>query len=219
MKTSRNDPFNLNLCMRGLGTVITHMHSDIYEYIYYFTFKKSMKSYAQDFKDPWEQHIEDEVFFREIDDPWVQNSLNTMSKLIDYKIELNLRFGIDEIEDLEDETIDLESTRFHPYTLVFKRSKSLKKLKLYYERTIAGFIESLSLYAYALTAQSYKIPLILKRQLKLPGDESLRLLNYDDDNVALTKELIIALMKDLNDFRSLTPIKSAPRKRIPTRKN
>jgi len=221
MKISRNDPFDLNLCMRGLGVVITHMHSDVYEYIYHFTFKKSMKSYSQDFKDPWEQHIEHEAFFREIDDPWVQSALNTMTRLVEYKIGLSLRFGIDEEEDLEDEVINLESSRFHPYTLVFKRSKSLKKLKLYYDRTISGFIESLSLYAFALTAQSNKIPLVLRRQLKLQGPESLRLLNHDDNNVALTKELIMALMTDLNDFRNLgpKPKKATSTNRVPINKN
>jgi hypothetical protein len=181
------------------------MHSDVYEYIYHFTFKKTMKSYSQDFKDPWDQYIEDEAFFRDIDDPWVHNALDTMTRLIEYKIDLCLRFGIDEVEDSQDEAINLESTRFYPYTLVFKRSKSLKKLKLYYDRTISGFIESLSLYAYALTAQSNKIPLVLKRQLKLPEQESLRLINHDDSNIELIKELIIGLMKDLSLFRSLGP--------------
>ncbi|NRF38336.1 hypothetical protein [Pedobacter foliorum] len=214
MKPSRNDPFDLNLCMRGLGVVITNMHSDVYEYIYHFTFKKTMKSYGQDFKDPWEQHIEHEAFFREIDDPFVHNALNTMTRLIEYKVDLSLRFGIDEEEDLQNEIINLESIRFHPYRLLFKRSKSLKKLKLYYDRTISGFIESLSLYAYALTAQSNKIPLVLKRQLKLPEQDSLRLLNHDDSNIELIKELIIGLMKDLSHFRSLGP---KPRK-VPSTK-
>lgn len=221
MKTSRNDPFDLNLCMRGLGVVITHMHSDVYEYIYHFTFKKTMKSYSQDFKDPWDQYIEDEAFFRDIEDPWVHNALDTMTRLIEYKIDLCLRFGIDEVEDSQDEAINLESTRFYPYTLVFKRSKSLKRLKLYYDRTISGFIESLSLYAYALTAQSNKIPLVLKRQLKLPEQESLRLINHDDSNIELIKELIIGLMKDLSLFRSLGPKskKAAPTKRGSISKN
>jgi hypothetical protein len=208
MKLSRNDPFDLNLCMRGLGVLITYMHSDIYEYVYHFAFKKPLKSYARDFKDPWEQPIEHDDFFKELNDPVVTNSLHTMERLIDCKLELNLRFGIDEIEDLDNDVIVSESDRFKPYLLVHKRSKSYKKLKQYYERTLTGFIESLSLYACALTAQRYKIPLVLKRQLSLPGQESLMLLNQDDNNVELIKDLVIALKQDLSDFKSLNQHKT-----------
>lgn len=212
MGISRNDPFDLRLCMRGLSVLVTYMHSDIYEYVFHFTFKKSLKSYAAEFKDPWEQHLEDDEFFRDTDDPLVINCLETMDKLIDYKLELNVIFGIDELEDLESEAIILESSRFQPYLLFYKHSKSYKKLKSYYERSILGFIESLSLYAYALTAQSYKIPLVLRRQLKLPGQESLRLLNHDDSHVEMIKKLIIALQKDVDDFRHLCLSKAARQK-------
>ncbi|WP_316819162.1 hypothetical protein [Pedobacter nyackensis] len=213
MKPSRNDPFDLSLSMRGLGAVVTRMHSDIYEYVYHFTFKKYLKSYIRDFKDPWEQPIEHDDFFNEVDDPVVKSCFAAMRRLVDYKIELNLIFGIDEIADLEDEYIVVESKRFKLYLLVYKRSKSYKKLKLYYERTLTGFIETLSMYAYALTAQSYKIPLVLKRQLALPGEESLRLLNDDDSNVAMIKELVIGLKKDLEDFKSLSVSKTAKKTR------
>lgn len=211
MRVSGSDPFDLKLCMRGLGILVTYMHSDVYEYVYHFTFKKSLKLYASDFKDPWIQHIEDDEFFRNTDDPLVSNCLNTMRRLIEYKAGLNLIFGIDEVEDLEDEFIVAESSRFRPFTLVFKRSKSYKKLKIYYERTLSGFIESLSLYAYVLTAQRYKIPLVLKRQLNLPGQESLRLLNHDDTNVEMLKELIVNLKNDLDEFRDLSLSKAARR--------
>jgi len=179
------------------------MHSDIYEFTYFLTFKKSMKLYARDFDNPWEQPIEHDDFFREIDDPFVANSLKALEKLIDFKLELTLRFGIDEIEDLEDEVIIVQAGRFKPYMMVHKRSKSYKKLKLYYERTLSGFIDSLYLYACALTARSYKIPLVLKRQFNLPGQESLRLLNHDDNNVELLATLITGLKTDLNDLRAL----------------
>ena len=51
MKNSRNDPFDLNLCIRGLGSLVTSLHSDIYEYAYHLTFKRSMKMYASEFYD------------------------------------------------------------------------------------------------------------------------------------------------------------------------
>lgn len=203
MNISRNDPFDLNLCIRGLGTLVTYMHSDIYEYTYFLTFKKSMKLYAKDFNNPWEQPIEHDDFFREIDDPFVENCLKTLEKLIDFKLELALRFGIEEIEDLQDDVIIVQAGRFKPFMLVYKRSKSYKKLKLYYERTLSGFIDSLYLYACALTARSYKIPLVLKRQFNLPGQEGIRLLNHDDDNVELLATLITGLKADLNNLRTL----------------
>ena len=212
MKLSRNDPFDLRLCMRGLGALVTRMHSDIYEYVYHFTFKKSLKSYGKDFKDPWDQYIEDDDFFMDVDDPLVKNCIISMGRLIEYKQALNLIFGIEEVEDLEDEFIVSESNRFKIFLLVYKHSKSYKKLKPYYERTLEGFIENLSLYAYALTAQSYKIPLVLSRQLKLSGEESLRLLNADDTNVAMIKELVIGLKRDLENSKSLSVSKAAKRK-------
>lgn len=203
MKISRNDPFDLNLCIRGLGTLLTYMHSDIYEYTYFLTFKKSMKLYARDFNDPWEQPINHDDFFEGIDDPFVQNCRETMGRLIECKFEVSLRFGIDEEDDLRDEDIIAQAQRFSPYLMVYKRSKSYKKLKLYYERTLSEVIESLYLYACALTAKSYKIPLVLKRQFNLPEQESLKLLNHDDNNVELLATLITELKKDLDGLRLL----------------
>jgi hypothetical protein len=203
MKISRNDPYDSNLCIRGLGVLLTQMHSDLYEYTYFLTFKKSMKSYAKDFNDPWEQSIEDLNFFEKIEDPFVQNCLEAQMKLIHCKAELTLRFGIDEVEDLEDPLMLVQALRFRPYILVFKRSKSYKKLKLYYERSLAEFIESLYFYACTLTAESYKIPLVLKKRFVLPNEESFRLLNHDDHTVELLTELIIGLKKDLTDLRLL----------------
>lgn len=204
MKTSTNDPFDVKLCMRGLGTLITFMHSDIYEYIYHFTFKKFLKSYAGDFKDPWGQHIEDDEFFMDTDDDLVKSCMISMGRLIEYKSALNVIYGIDEAEDLGDETVLFESTRFQPFKLFFKRSKSYKRLKIYYVRTLSSMIDSLCMYTYVLTAQRYKLPLVLRRQLKLPAEESLRLVNHDDSNVAMLKELIIGLRQDLEDFSFLS---------------
>jgi len=51
---------------------INHIHSDIYEYMYYFTFKKSMKLYAKDFNDAWVQYVGEVEFFEKIEDPFVK---------------------------------------------------------------------------------------------------------------------------------------------------
>ncbi|TKC59186.1 hypothetical protein FBD94_16780 [Pedobacter hiemivivus] len=203
MKISRNDTFNLNLCMRGLGVLVTYMHSDIYEFIYHFTFKKSMKLYAKDFKDPWKDSIDHHDFFFDIDDPLVQNCVIALERLIDYKHEITLRFGIDEVEDMNDEFIASQAWRFESYRLVYKQSKSYQQLIPYYDRTLSSVIHSLFLYACALTAQSYKIPRVLKSQVNLPDGDNFRLMNHDDNNVELLINLIVELKKNLEEFRGL----------------
>lgn len=203
MKISRDDPFDLNLCIRGLGVLTTYMHSDIYEYIYYFTFKKVMKSYAKDFNDAWEQYLDEDEFFEKIEDPFVQNALKTQFKLMEFKLELIRRFGFTETEDLEDAEIIIQAQRFKPYILIYKRAKSYKKLKLYYERTLEGIIACLYSYAAAITVQRYKIPLVFKRQFNSADQSWSRLLNTDDNNVLLLEQLILGLKEDLDQLRLL----------------
>lgn len=203
MKPSRNDPFDLNLCIRGLGNLLTAIHSDLYEYVYYLTFRRSMRAYRDDFPHPYIEDIEHMVFFENTGDPYVSSCLSAHNKIAKAKIELSIRWGIDELEDLENESIIIEELRFRPYLSCYKNSKSYKRMTLIYERSLIGIIESLYLYACALTAQSNKIPLVLKRQFKLDDDLSLRLLNEDDNNVSFLKTLIVGLKEDLLHFQSL----------------
>lgn len=203
MKTSTKDPFDLDTCTRGLSMLLSSVHSDLYEFVYFFTFKKSFKAYYSEFNDPWESPVEDGYFFEDNPDPYVQNAMLIFTKVGDYKDELNLRLGIDEDEDRQDAKYVFEGMRFKPYQAFFKRSKSYKKLTLCYERSLSELNHSLFLYASALTAQSNKIPLVLKRQFKLTGDESFRLLNLDDDQVVLLVGLMKELRKSLNEVRLL----------------
>lgn len=196
MKVSRNDPFDLNLSVRGLTILMTYMYSDIYEYMYHLTFKRTMKLYAKEFSDPWERSIDHEEFFQTTEDLFVQNALRVQSKLIDAKLELLKRFGIDEFVELENEETLAEAGRFPTFFLLSKRSKSYKRLKLFYERTLSEHIFTLYLYGCALTATTYKVPLVLKRQFQLQDPASLRLLNQDDDTV----ELLIVLIRDLMEL-------------------
>ncbi|MGY0036433.1 hypothetical protein [Pedobacter sp. NJ-S-72] len=201
MKISTKDQFNLDSSFRGLGLLTVQLYDDIYEYMYHFTFKKVMKSYANDFNDPWKQYIDEVEFFETIEDPFVQNCIRTEGKLMTFKFKLISRFGVDDEE--ESKTAILQAERFKPYILRYKHSKSYKKLRLYYERTIVETIDCLYLYACAITAQSNKIPLVFKRQFKLPEPECMKLLNHDDENVELLMELIVELKKDLNEIRLL----------------
>lgn len=215
MKVSRNDPFDLNLSIRGLGVMLTYMHSDLYEYMYYLTFKRSMKSHSKEFTNPWTESIEHLEFFAESDDPFVQSLYMVTDRLVDAKSELIVRWGIDEEDDLNNDTIVAQAQRYRPYLLLYKKSKSYKKLTQYYERALTDFVSCLYAYACAYTAQSFKIPLILKKQFNLPGAESLRLLNQDDPNVAFLKELISSLCGDLEELLVLRE-KKYKTKIIPT---
>ncbi|WP_316821245.1 hypothetical protein [Pedobacter gandavensis] len=201
MKTSANDPFDLDTCIRGLSMLMASVHSDFYEFVYYFAFKKSFKKYAKDFNNPWESPIEDGAFFDDVEDPYVQGCIKVFSLIGNAKTDLNTWFGINEYQDSQSAKYVFEGMRFRPYQAIFKRSQSYKKLRLTYERSLSELIHSLFLYACAMTAESNKIPLVLKKQFKLNGDESFRLLNRDDDQVALLIELMKELKKILNDLR------------------
>lgn len=203
MKNSRNDLFKLNLCIRGLGNLVTDLHSDIYEYAYILTFRRSMKIYAKEFYDPDDAPMNDLEYFSKTGDLYVTNCYRSIMKLIDYKLELTKRFGIDETEDLLNGAIILESERYKPYCLISKRSKSYKKLVLYYERLLVESIKSLYTYACVLTAQSYKIPRVLTKQFELPEPDCYRLLNSDDNNVLLLNALIVDLKIVLLDLRRI----------------
>ncbi|MCX2451618.1 hypothetical protein OQX61_10120 [Pedobacter sp. PLR] len=203
MKTSTNDPFDLDNCIRGLSMLMSSVHSDFYEFIYYLTFKKEFKAYYSEFNNPWESPIEDGAFFDDVEDPCVQNCLKAFTMIGQAKEELNTWFGIsdEEGEEVRMATYAIEGMRFKPFQVFFKRSKSYKKLKLSYERSLAEFIHSMFLYSCALTAQSNKIPLLLKRQFKLANDDAFRLLNQDDNQVVLLIGLMKGLKKLLNELR------------------
>lgn len=205
MKTSRNDPFDLDTCIKGLSMMISTVHSDFYEFVYYFTFKKSFKEYYSEFNDPWDFPIGDGTFFDDVDDPFVQSGLNAFTFTGLAKFELDGWYSFVPYEDYdvtEEETrVYYEGQRFKPYQMHYKRSKSYKKLKLGYERSLAEFIHSLFLYSCALTAQSNKVPLVLKKQFNLTNDDAFRLLNKDDDKVVLLIDLMKRLRKILIDLR------------------
>jgi hypothetical protein len=82
MKISSKDNFDYIQTIGGMGVILTYMHSDLYEYKYYLTFKRSMKSYAKQFNDAWEQSIDHDDFFDDTTDPIVQNCHSAQGKLI-----------------------------------------------------------------------------------------------------------------------------------------
>lgn len=202
-KITANDPFNLSLTIRGLVFQLIPMSSNVYEYAYYFTFKRSRKSYAHEFNDAWKMPIDKQRFFLDTGDLVVINCCSVENKILDLKIELMRRFAINEKENYQDEVAHAQAKRFEPYRMMYKNSKSYKKLKMYYERTILEYIEYLYKIACVLTASSYRIPLILKKQFLLEDNLSLRLLNSDDDTVVLLMNVMTSLRIDLANLRSL----------------
>lgn len=203
MKTSRNDPYDRKLSTRGMTLLMNYILSDLYEFAYHFTFKRSMKTYGKEFQNPYIQTIDDYEFFESTKDLVVLNICKAHRKIHECKMLFALNHGIEEEEDGQNELILLEASRFDIYKLLYKRSKSYKKLKLYYERTLTDIITSFYTYACALTASSYKIPLVLKRQFQPDDPESMRLLNQDDHNVVLIIELITDLQTELQGIRLL----------------
>lgn len=202
MKTYTNDPFNLKLSIRGLAYQMMFSYSDLYEYAYYFTFKREMKEYLFDFPDPYTLFIEDPEFFETSGDPLVRNCSRAHRRLADCRYELMLNWGIDEFKDMRSKIVHQEANRFHPYKLNFKRAKSYKRLKLYYERTLQENIAYLYLFASAITASKYRVPDVFRKQFELPIPECLNLLNQEDHNVFLLVKLICGLNEDLIELRT-----------------
>ncbi|WP_442587779.1 hypothetical protein ACSBL2_17175 [Pedobacter sp. AW31-3R] len=202
-KPSRKDPFDLNLTFRGLGNLVTELYDNIYEYAYVFTFKRSMKMYREEFYDAYEVPIDDLSFFNNTGDPYVEHCMLVFELLAKYKIRLREIFGLDELCDLEDERVIHEAKRYAPYMLLYKHSKSYKRLKLYYERQLSECCLCFFTYACMLTAQRYQIPRQLMKPYDSPDGSWKRLLNDEDYQVALLIDLISDLKKCLADLRDI----------------
>jgi len=210
-KISASDPFDQQLSIRGLIYQMTQMNSNLYEYAYYLTFKRACKEYADIFKDAYDMPIDEQCFFLGTGDQLVLNCCSSYDKILSLQRELMRRFFIDEIDNLQDKVAEVQSRRYAPYRLLYKRSKSCKRLKMQYERTLLDYIEYLYKFACVFTASNYRIPLVLKRQFFKEEEASLRLLNSDNDTVALLIEAIIGLRADLEALRQLNVNKKKTR--------
>lgn len=206
-KISAKDPFELRLFINGLIRQMVNMNSNIYEFAYFFTFKRSRRAYSLEYNDPYDMYIHEMHFFIDTKDPVVINTCAVRERIIAFKVALMRKYLVDEIENLTDATAIAQSKRFAPYRMLYKKSKSYKKLKVYYERSILDYIEYLYKVACVLTASNYRIPLVLKKQFQAGEELSLRLLDTDNDVIVLLIELITGLRKDLADLRSIPEVK------------
>lgn len=201
LRTYVNDPFDLKLTIRGLAHQIMWCYSDIYEYAYYFTFKKGMKAYEHEFDDAFELYVAETDYFKDGADPLVLNCHKAINRLTAVRDEIVLNWGLDEEKDLKSELVLWESSRYNPYKLNYKVGKTYRRLEHFYERTLAENITYFYLVACALTASKYRIPAVLKKQFEQPMPQSLRLLNHEDHNVSLLINLITGLQEDLDERR------------------
>jgi hypothetical protein len=202
-KISANDSFDDSLFIRGVVHQLLHMYSNVYEFRYYFTFKKTRKRFSKEYHNPYKMSIFEEQFYLDTGDLVVRNCCSVLRKISVLKGQLMTSFAIDEMENMRDKVAEIQAKRYAPYRLIFKKSKSYKKLKVYYERSLLEYINYLYKVASVITCSNYRIPKVFGKQFLLENAVSLRLLNIDNDVVAAIKEVIEGLRKDLADLRSL----------------
>jgi hypothetical protein len=207
LKIYVTDPFNYTQSLRGFNLRLAIMQSDIYNYGCTWAFRKEYKAFADEFEDRWQELDTDPNFFLLTENPWVIHTVNVRHTMLKLGYGLVQRFGLDWGIDQYDSEITAQSNRYAPFELVYVYSKSTKKLKLYYERTVIGHINYLYTIACMFSAGKYRIPRVLKHNFKIDDPASLRLLNHDDDLISLISEVIVELMghlQDLNKLKTLT---------------
>ena len=211
-KPSANDPFDLDLLIRGVLLQLIEMGSNLYEFSYTFTFKRTMKAYAGEFNDPFEKMIDQWDFFLDTGDPVVINCVRVEQMINKLAHDLRVLFGLDLQDVVADQMARHESARFAPLRLLYKRSKSYKQLKLCYEQSILDYIAYFYRIATVITVGKYKIPPIFNKQFILDEHVSLWLLNSDDATVVLLQDMIGLLRLQLEDLRAV-PVKKKSKSR------
>jgi len=206
-KPTANDPFDLTLLIRGMVLQLIQMSSNVYEFAYTFTFKRTMKAYKEEFYDPFDKMVEDQEFFLATGDPVVINCVHAENIFHDIKNTVMMRFRLN-LEDLvKDPATYRESLRFAPLRLHYKRSKSYKKLKSCYERSLLDYIKYLYQIACVITIEKHRIPAVFNKQFVSNEEQSLWLLNSEDATVTLLKDGIAVIRKQLQQLRELNNMK------------
>jgi hypothetical protein len=203
LKIYVTDPFNKELSLRGFLLRLVFMHSDIFYYTCTWAFRKEYKAFADDFEDRWHELDTDPNFFLLTGNPWVIHGVEVRETLLQLVYGLGQKYGLDWCIDREDPEILAQSKRYAPYELVYMSTKSTKKLKLYYERTLISHINYLYSIACMFSAGKYRIPRVLKHNFKIDDPASLRLLNHDDELISLISEVLELMMGHLQDLNKL----------------
>ena len=203
-KVRATDQFEILLLMRGVARQLADINGNLYEFRYYFTFKRTRKAFSLAYNDPYEMPIDNEDFYFDTGDQVVRNCNSSLGKTEQLQNDICTMFAINIHNFHKDEDALRESKRYAPYRLQYKKSKSYKKLMFFYDRALVEYIDYLFKIACAITALNYKIPLVLKKQFLLEESVSLHLLDTDNTVVAMIKETIIGLRADLKNFREVS---------------
>jgi len=206
VKPSAKDPFDLELLIKGLIYQLIEMSSNTYEYTYYFTFKRSMKSYADHFNDAFEMPVDDQQFFLNTGDEVVINCCRVDKILIKLERALALSFGLELDQVAEDVDAETQSLRFAPLRMMYKHSKSYKKLKMFYERSVQDYIAYLYKICCVLTTRKYRIPSVFYKQFA-KNESPFWLLNAEDKTIMLLTQAITSLKFELQLLRDLATTK------------
>jgi hypothetical protein len=209
LKIYVTDPFNYKLSLEGFNLRLAFMQSEIYDYTCTWTFRKEYKAFANDFEDRWDELVDDFEFFLRTEDPWVMHAVKVRKTMLQFADRLEEDYGLDWSIVEYDPEILAQSKRYAPFELVYMYTKSYKKLKLYYERTLISHINYLYTIACMFSAGKYRIPRVLKHNFKIDDPASLRLLNHDDELISLISEVIELLMGHLQDLNKLKTLSAA----------
>ena len=196
MRLRKTDPFDKQICITALATTLIELYSCILDFTYFFTFKKELKCYEADFKDPDLQPIEDLNFFKKINDPVVKHSLLISAVLIDFSTAFNLRHGLDAADLIVYQNVSYEEVeRYLPKRTLSMVNKSYARLFFYYERYLEESINCLYYYCCILSLEHYQLPLSMKKQINQISEHSFRMVNTEHNEVALLANLIFTLIK------------------------
>lgn len=203
MKISTKDAFDLNLFVRGMGNQLTYMHNDIIDYMYHMTVRGGQKVSREELLDMDRRGLFNSKVYRQSADRNVRICASIDCKIREYKSKLCYRWGIDELEDLQDDYIIVEAKRFSPKLLRFKKSNNYLRVRVFYGKVLTGFVDCLYTYVCAATAQSYKIPLLRKKQFELCNRYDLRFHNDSEDIVRFINTLIDEIMDDVIAYEDM----------------
>jgi hypothetical protein len=201
--TKSTDEFELQQCIDALGRFLIDTHSTLYDFSYYLTFKKSLKSLACEFKDPNENHIFDIEFFEDIDDPIVRHSMRMWNLIVDYLTLFLKRYGLDDVQLLEDDNAEVQAKRYAPLGIRRKSRSSYKREAVNYRFYGEQLSNSFYYYACALSVQSYRIPFAMRVQVEYSNSGSFRLLNIENYEVASLIGLIDNLQEKQLELEKL----------------
>jgi hypothetical protein len=203
IKISVHDQFDYRKSIKGFHIQLALMQTEIYVYYYTFAVKRQLKVYFKDYFNLINELVPEEKAFMDTGDPFVIHGVNVRKQMNGFMDILALRFGLDIDENITDLELVAESRRFKPYYLWYKKSKSYKKLRFYYEKTLLSHIHYLFKIACVYTASSYRIPAVLAKDFNLPDSISFDLLDQDNHTVRLIIDLIKVLMVYYNELRTL----------------